>query len=277
VAHQAYLGFFTFSFAAAGVEKYQTISLMTEGGVATIRLSRPDALNALNSAMVLELVGALNELEADESVRCVVLTGSDKVFCAGADVKEMAKLSADEISRADHLRAVWERAAKFQKPLIAALSGYALGGGLELAMCCDIIVASEGTKLGQPEINIGIIPGGGGTQRLVRAVGKYKASEMILTGEMITASDAHTHGLVNRVVPSGKYLEEAMKLASDIASKAPLAVRAAKQAMAAAQEGSLSSGLEVERRLFYELFGTEDKKEGMSAFLGKRKPTYVGR
>jgi len=225
--------------AAAGVEKYQTISLGIAGAVATIRLNRPDALNALNSTMLHELVGALDALEADDSVRCVVLTGGDKVFCAGADVKEMAKLSAAEISRADHLRPVWERAWKFRKPLVAALSGYALGGGLELAMCCDIIIASEGTKLGQPEVNIGIIPGGGGTQRLARAVGKYKAMEMILTAGMMSAEEAKAHGLVNRVVPAGKCLEEATKLASDIASKAPLAVRSAKRAIASAQEGSL--------------------------------------
>ncbi len=259
------------------MQNYQTISLAIDGGVGTVRLNRPDALNALNSTMVRELVGALDALEADESVRCVVLTGSDKVFCAGADVKEMAKLSAAEISSADHLRAVWERAGKFRKPLIAALSGYALGGGLELAMCCDIIVASEGTKLGQPEINIGIIPGGGGTQRLARAVGKYKAMELILTGGMISADEAKALGLVNRVVPPGKHLEEATKLASDIASKAPLAVRSAKQAIAAAQESSLSNGIELERRLFYDLFDTEDKKEGMNAFLEKRKPSFVGR
>jgi enoyl-CoA hydratase len=227
--------------------------------------------------MVQELVTVLDALEADDSVRCVVLAGSDRVFCAGADVKEMAKLSAAEISNADHLRPVWERASKFRKPLIAALSGYALGGGLELAMCCDIIIASEGTKLGQPEINIGIIPGGGGTQRLTRAVGKYKAMEMILTGVMISAEEATAHGLVNRVVPAGKYLEEATKLAAEIASKAPLAVRLAKQAIAATQEKSLSEGLGVERRLFYELFGSEDKKEGMSAFLEKRKPNFTGK
>ena len=258
------------------MESYQTISLVVEGAVGTVRLSRPDALNALNSTMVRELVRALDALEADDSVRCVILTGSDKVFCAGADVKEMATLSAAEISGGDHLRAVWERAWKFRKPLIAALSGYALGGGLELAMCCDIIVASEGTKLGQPEINIGIIPGGGGTQRLPRAVGKYKAMEMILTGGMISAEEAKAHGLVSKVVPQGKYLEEAAKLASDIASKAPLAVRAAKEAIAASQERGLSSGLELERTLFYELFGSNDKKEGMSAFLEKRKPNFVG-
>jgi enoyl-CoA hydratase/carnithine racemase len=260
------------------VEKnYQTVSLAVEGPIATVKLNRPDALNALNSTMARELVGALDALEADDSVRCVVLTGSDKVFCAGADVKEMAKLSAAEISSADPLRAVWERAWKFRKPIIAALSGYALGGGLELAMCCDIIVASEGTKLGQPEINIGIIPGGGGTQRLARAVGKYKAMEMILTGGMISADEAKVHGLVNRVVPAGKQLEEATKLASEVASKAPLAVRSAKEAIAASQEKGLSLGLELERTLFYELFGSEDRKEGMSAFLEKRKPNFVGK
>jgi enoyl-CoA hydratase/carnithine racemase len=260
------------------VEKnyYQTVSLTVEGPIATVRLNRPDALNALNSTMARELVGALDALEADDSVRCVVLTGSDKVFCAGADVKEMAKLSAAEVSSADPLRAVWERAWKFRKPIIAALSGYALGGGLELAMCCDIIVASEGTKLGQPEINIGIIPGGGGTQRLARAVGKHKAMEMILTGGMISADEAKAHGLVNKVVPAGKQLEEATKLASEIASKAPLAVRSAKEAIAASQEKGLSLGLELERTLFYELFGSEDKKEGMSAFLEKRRPNFVG-
>ena len=256
---------------------YQTISLSTDGRVATISLSRPEALNALNSTMVRELVAAFDALEPDDSVHCVVLTGSDKAFCAGADLKEMASLSSAEISRHDHLRPVWERASRFKKPIIAALSGYALGGGLELAMCCDIIVASEGTKLGQPEINIGIIPGGGGTQRLTRAVGKYKAMEMILTGGMISAEDAKAHGLVNRVVPAGKHLEEAAKLAAEVASKAPLAVRSAKQAVAASQESGLSDSIGVERRLFYELFNTQDKKEGISAFLEKRKPTFVGK
>jgi len=259
------------------MENYQTISLVVDKPIATVKINRPDALNALNSVVVRELVGALDALDADDSVRCVVLTGSDKAFCAGADVKEMANLSAAEIQSADHLRRVWERAADFRKPIIAALSGYALGGGLELAMCCDIIIASEGTKLGQPEINIGIIPGGGGTQRLARAVGKYKAMEMILTGAMITAEEAKALGLVNRVVPPGKYLEEATKLALEIASKGPIAVRSAKKAIAASQEMGISSGLELERTLFYDLFGTQDKKEGMSAFLEKRKPNFLGK
>lgn len=259
------------------MENYQTISLQVEGPVATVKINRPEALNALNSVLVRELVDALDALEADDSVRCVVLTGSDKAFCAGADIKEMAELSAADIGSADHLKPVWDRAASFGKPLIAALSGYTLGGGLELAMCCDIIIASEGTKLGQPEINIGIIPGGGGTQRLPRAVGKYKAMEMILTGATISAEEAKALGLVNRVVPAGKYLEEATKLASEIASKAPIAVRSAKEAIAASQEMGLSSGLELGRTLFYDLFDTEDKKEGMSAFLEKRKSNFTGK
>jgi enoyl-CoA hydratase len=259
------------------MENYQTVSVALEKPVATVRINRPDALNALNSVVVRELVAALDSLERNDSVRCVVLTGSDKAFCAGADIKEMAKLSAADIEASDHLKPVWDRAASFEKPLIAALSGYALGGGLELAMCCDIIIASEGTKLGQPEINIGIIPGGGGTQRLPRAVGKYKAMEMILTGGTISAEEAKALGLVNRVVPPGKYLEEATKLALEIAAKAPIAVRSAKEAIAASQELGLSSGLELGRALFYDLFGTEDKKEGMNAFLEKRKPNFVGK
>lgn len=259
------------------MENYQTVSLKVEGPVATVRLNRPDALNALNSVLVRELVAVLDALEKDDSVRCVVLTGSDRAFCAGADVKEMASMTASETQKFEHLRPVWRRAWKFRKPLIAALSGYALGGGLELAMCCDIIIASEGTKLGQPEINIGIIPGGGATQRLARTVGRYKAAEMILTGGMISAEEARESGLVNRVVPPGKYLEEATKLATEIASKAPLAVRSAKEAIAASQERGLTDGLEVESDLFVKLFGTEDKREGMSAFLDKRKPEFTGK
>ncbi len=259
------------------METYKTILVTVEGNLATVKLNRPEALNALNAAMVRELVSAFDSLEADDSVRCVVLTGSDRAFCAGADVKEFADLSKAEISASDHLHAVWERAWKFKKPLIAALSGYALGGGLELAMCSDILVASEGTKLGQPEVNIGIIPGGGATQRLARAVGKYKAMEMILTGGTISAEEAKAHGLVNRVVPPGKHVEEASKLAAEIASKPPLAVRSAKEAIGAAQELGLAEGLEVERSLFHDLFDTDDKKEGIGAFLEKRKPNFAGK
>jgi enoyl-CoA hydratase len=258
------------------VDNLQTLLLEISGPVATIKLNRPEALNALNSVVVREMVSLLSKLEGDDSVRCVVLTGSDKAFCAGADVREMAELSREEMANSDHLAALWERAASFEKPMIAALSGYALGGGLELAMCCDIIVASEGTKLGQPEINVGIIPGGGGTQRLPRAVGKYKAMEMILTGGSITAEEARAIGLVNRIVPAGEYLEEATKLAVEISSKPPLAVRAAKKAVMASQDLGLSQGLEAGLDLFHDLFATEDQKEGMSAFLEKRKPIFKG-
>ncbi len=257
--------------------EYQTISVAVEKSVATVRLNRPEALNALNAKMVRELVVALDTLDADESIRCVVLTGSDRAFCAGADVKEMVNLSAAEMSAGDHLRPVWERVWKLQKPIIAALSGYALGGGLELAMCCDMIVASAGTKLGQPEINIGVIPGGGGTQRLARAVGKYKAMEMILTGTMISAEEAKQHGLVNKVVSREKYLEEAKAVAMEIASKAPLATRLAKQAINKAFELGVTEGVEFERQLFYLLFSTEDKNEGMRAFMEKRKPDFTGK
>jgi len=259
------------------METYQTVVISRENQVATVKLNRPEAMNALNSTLVSELVSAFDSLEADDSVLCVILTGSDRAFCAGADVKEMATLSPEQIKQGNHLLPVWRRAGTFKKPLIAALSGYALGGGLELAMCCDIIESSEGTKMGQPEINIGIIPGGGATQRLARAVGKYKAMEMILTGGMITAEEAKPLGLVNRVVPPGKYLEEAGKIAAEIASKAPLAARLAKEAVATSQEAGLSEGLEIEAQLFFKLFGTEDKKEGMSAFLDKRKPSFRGK
>ncbi len=259
------------------VEEYQSISLSVEKPIAIIRLNRPEARNALNGKMAKEIVAALTKLESDDSVNCVILTGDDRAFCAGADVKEMAQMSFADVVSAEYLKHVFEKAGNYRKPLIAALSGYALGGGLELAMCCDIIVASEGTKLGQPEINIGIIPGGGGTQRLSRALGKYKAMEMILTGGTISADEAKAHGLVNRVVAAGKHLEEARLLASEIASKAPVAARSAKQAVATTQESGLPDGLEIERRLFYELFSTEDKNEGMRAFLEKRKPNFVGR
>jgi len=258
-------------------EGYQTIAVETDGPLAVIRLNRPEAMNALNAQMVKELVSALDRAEIDASVRCVVLTGSDRAFCAGADVKEMVNKTSAEMVKSDHLSAAWARVASFPKPVIAAMSGYALGGGLELAMCCDILIASEGAKFGQPEINIGIIPGGGATQRLSRAVGKSKAMEMILTGGMISAEDAKAAGLVTRVVPPGGYLEEAKKLGLEIASKAPLAVRNAKRAVNASQETGLADGLEVEAKLFHELFDTADKKEGMSAFLEKRKPNFTGK
>jgi enoyl-CoA hydratase len=255
---------------------YQTILVAKDGPVTVVTLNRPDALNALNQQMASELVGVLSVLATTESVRCVILTGSDKAFCAGADIKEMSGLSATDMMREEHFRALWDKAGKFPKPMIAALSGYALGGGLELAMCCDIIVASQGTKLGQPEINIGIIPGGGGTQRLTRAVGKYRAMEMVLTGASMTAEQAEAAGLVNKVVPVGRQLEEAKKMGNIIASKGPLVLKLAKMAIRRAQETGLSDGLEYERQLFYALFATKDKEEGMKAFLEKRKPEFKG-
>jgi enoyl-CoA hydratase/carnithine racemase len=259
------------------VEAYESVSLVLEKPLAILRLNRPEALNALNGKMANELVDALTRLEADDSVRCVILTGSDRAFCAGADVKEMAQMSLDEVVKVEHLKNVFAKAGSFRKPLIGALSGYALGGGLELAMCCDILVASEGTKLGQPEINIGIIPGGGATQRLTRALGKYKAMEMILTGSTISAEEANASGLVNRVVPAGQYLEEAKKLAFEIALKGPLAAQLAKKAVNESQEIGLSQGLEFERLLFQTLFATSDKDEGMKAFLEKRRPNFSGK
>jgi enoyl-CoA hydratase/carnithine racemase len=267
--------FFTFSGAPNHVD-YQTILVAKDGPVTVVTLNRPDALNALNRQMASELVGVLSVLATAESVRCVILTGSDKAFCAGADIKEMSGLSTEDMIREEHFRALWDKAGTFPKPMIAALSGYALGGGLELAMCCDIIVASQGTKLGQPEINIGIIPGGGGTQRLTRAVGKYRAMEMILTGTSVTAEQAEAAGLVNRVVPLGKQLDEAKKMGHIIASKGPLALKLAKMAIRRAQETGLSDGLEYERQLFYALFATKDKEEGMKAFLEKRRPEFKG-
>jgi enoyl-CoA hydratase len=256
--------------------EYQTISLTREGPVAVVTLNRPEALNAMNSAMAGDLARALESLAQDDSVRCLVITGSGKGFCAGADIREMATLSPAEVARADNFLSIWDKVGKYPKPIVAALSGFALGGGLELAMCCDVIVAAAGTKIGQPEINIGIIPGGGGTQRLTRAVGKYKAMEMILTGATITAEEAASAGLVSRVVPAGQHLQEALRVAQAVASKAPTAVRLAKQAVISAEDAPLSEGLRHERRLFLLLFSTKDKEEGMKAFLEKRPPVFTG-
>jgi enoyl-CoA hydratase len=256
--------------------EYQTIVLSREGPVAVIALNRPEALNAMNSVMARDLTEALESLSKDDTVRCLVITGNGKGFCAGADIREMSRISATEVARAGSLLSIWEIVGRYPKPIVAALGGFALGGGLELAMCCDIIIAAQGTKLGQPEINIGVIPGGGGTQRLTRAVGRYKAMEMILTGSTITAEEAEAAGLVSRVVPADQHLQEAMKVAQTIASKAPLAVRLAKQAASAAEEGTLSDGLRLERQLFLLLFSTKDKDEGMKAFLEKRPPVFTG-
>ncbi len=240
-------------------------------------MNRPEALNALNAKMVNELIQALGEFEKDESVRCVVLAGSERAFSAGADIKEMADMTAVQMAMTGHFFPLWDKVGRYPKPIVGALSGFVLGGGLELAMSCDVLVASETTQLGQPEIDIGVMPGGGGTQRLTRAVGKYKAMEMVLTGKRIGAEEAKTMGLVSRVVPREAYLTEAKKVASEIASKSPVAIRLAKMAVNKAFEMGLSEGIDFERELFYLLFSSEDKKEGMKAFTEKRKPDFKGK
>ncbi len=255
---------------------YEHILAAVDGPVATVTLNRPKALNALNMTLMSELVDALTSLDADESVRCLVVTGNERAFAAGADIKEMAgATSVDMLTRNNLAR--WDAIRKLAKPIIAAVSGWALGGGCELAMACDMIVASETARFGQPEINIGVIPGAGGTQRLTRALGKTRAMELVLTGGTIDAHEAYARGLVNRVVPPELYLEEAQKLARQIAAQPPVAVRLAKDAVLKAQDLSIEEGLDYERRLFYLLFSTEDQKEGMAAFIEKRKAEWKGR
>jgi enoyl-CoA hydratase len=255
---------------------YQHILVSREDRVGIVQLNRPQVLNALSTAVIDELVAAMQIFDADPTIGCMVLTGNDRAFAAGADIKEMAEASAVEMLTRDNL-ARWERIRQIKKPIIAAVSGYALGGGNELAMACDMIIASETAQFGQPEINIGVMPGAGGTQRLTRALGKAKAMELILTGRMLGAYEAERLGLVTRVVPVEAYLTEAKRLAADIASKAPVAVRLAKATVNKAFELSLREGLEYERATFYTLFATEDQKEGMRAFVEKRKAEYQGR
>ena len=253
-----------------------TLILTKESGYALIQCNRPDVLNAMNMKLMEELVSTLEELDKDNDVRCIVLTGSDKAFAAGADIKEMAEASAMEMVQRDQF-ARWDRIRKIKKPIIAAVSGFALGGGCELAMTCDIIIASESAKFGQPEINLGVIPGAGGTQRLTRAVGKAKAMEMVLTGSMLTAEEAKQWGLVVKVVPNEYLVEEAKTMAKLIASKPPMAVRLGKEAILKAFDTTMEGGLEFERKNFYMLFASEDQKEGMKAFVEKRKPAWKGK
>ncbi len=255
---------------------YQNILVSKEGNVAIVQLNRPKVLNALNSELMVELVNALEELDKDHGVHAIILTGGENVFAAGADLHEMAEASPVDLVLGRRFE-LWDRLRKVAKPIIAAVSGYCLGGGNELAMNCDIIIASETASFGQPEVNVGIMPGAGGTQRLTRAVGKYKAMEMILTGKSISAEEACRAGLVNRVVPVESLMVEAKKVADEIASKPTISVRAAKEAMLRAQDTTLEVGLEFERRAFYMLFATEDGREGMRAFLEKRKPLFKGR
>ena len=255
---------------------YSLIKVSHDGPVTIIQLDRPDVLNALNLQLMDELIGALDTLESDDSVRCVVLAGNERAFAAGADIKEMAGATTVDMMTRDQF-AKWDRIRRFKKPIVAAVSGYALGGGNELAMLCDMIVASETAQFGQPEINIGVMPGAGGTQRLTRAVGKAIAMDMVLTGRMLTAREAFQFGLVNRVVPVEAYLKEAVKLARTIAEKGPIAVQMAKEAVLKAFDTPMQEGLLHERKNFYMLFSTDDQKEGMAAFVEKRKPEFKGK
>lgn len=254
---------------------YEMILVETRGRVGLITLNRPQAMNALNNQLMNEVMDALEAFDKDDAVGAMVIAGSEKAFAAGADIKEMSGRSAREMQEADHV-AVFGRIRSVEKPVIAAVSGWALGGGCEIALSCDMIVASESAKFGQPEINIGVIPGAGGTQRLTHAVGKALAMEMVLNNRTLSAQEALHHGLVNRVVPVDAYLDEALKLADEIASRAPLAVRAAKKMINASYESSLTDGLAAEKQAFYDLFNTADQKEGMQAFVEKRKPNWTG-
>lgn len=259
-----------------GAGSYELIKVSAEGYVAIITLNRPEVLNALNLQLMDEVIATLDALEADNSVRCVVITGNERAFAAGADIKEMAGAGAIEMLARDQF-ARWDRIRRFKKPLIAAVSGFALGGGNELAMLCDMIVASETAQFGQPEINIGVMPGAGGTQRLTRAVGKAIAMEVVLAGRTLTAREALQHGLVNKVVPVEVYLQEALRLARTVAEKGPVAAQLAKESVLKAFDTPLQEGLLHERKNFYMLFATEDQKEGMNAFIEKRKPEFKGK
>jgi len=256
---------------------YENITVETRRHVGLITLNRPKALNALCSALIRELGQALDAFEADDEIGAIVLTGSEKAFAAGADIKEMASKTFIDAYLADFITNGWERITTCRKPVVAAVAGFALGGGCEVAMMCDFILAADNAKFGQPEITIGTIPGAGGTQRLVRAVGKAKAMEMVLTGRMIDAVEAERAGLVSRVVPLAELIDEAVKVADKIASLSRPVVLLAKEAVNAAFETPLSQGIRFERRLFHATFATEDQKEGMAAFVEKRSPAFRNR
>ncbi len=255
---------------------YETILVEKRGAVGLVTLNRPKALNALSQQLVAELDGALVMLDADPTVAAIVVTGSEKAFAAGADIREMLEKDFAGAYASDFMSS-WSRIAHHRKPIIAAVAGYALGGGCELAMMCDIILAADNAKFGQPETNLGTIPGAGGTQRLTRAVGKSKAMEMILTGRMMDAEEAERSGLATRIVPIGELIEEAVKLGEAIASKSKPIIQMAKEAVNVAFETSLAEGIRFERRAFYATFATEDRREGMAAFVDKRSPTFSDR
>ena len=257
---------------------YENIEVRIEGEkVGVITLNRPKALNALNGPLMDELGAALKAFDAQESIGCIIVTGSEKAFAAGADISAMAAKSFNEVYKDDFITRNWEIIRSVRKPVIAAVSGFALGGGCELAMMCDFIVAAENAKFGQPEIKLGIIPGAGGTQRLPRAIGKSKAMDLVLTGRMMDAAEAERAGLVSRVVPTDKLMEETLGVALQICSMGQLAVMAGKESVNRAFESGLSDGVMFERRLFHALFATEDQKEGMDAFLNKRPAQFKHR
>ncbi|MBS0296500.1 MAG: enoyl-CoA hydratase [Proteobacteria bacterium] len=255
-------------------KSYETLIVEREDGYAVVRLNRPEALNAFNNTLMDELTEVIETLDEDDDVRCIVVTGSEKAFAAGADIKEMAPLDYAKAYRQDFITRNWEAVTRARTPVIAAVAGYALGGGCELAMMCDFIIAAENAKFGQPEINLGVSPGAGGTQRLPRAIGKSKAMDMILTARMMDAAEAERSGLVSRVVPLDKLMEEAKGAAAKIAALPAHAVRLTKEMVNAAYETPLAQGVMLERRLFHSLYGTEGQKEGMAAFIEKRKPEF---
>ena len=255
---------------------YEFVLTEVRGPIGIVTINRPQVRNALNHQTIAELVDALDAFDMDDQVRCMILTGDDRAFAAGADISQMVEAGAVDVLDDDNF-ARWARFRAIHKPVIAAVSGYALGGGCELALMCDLVVASETAQFGQPEVKIGIIPGAGGTQRWARSAGKVRAMEAVITGEPVGAVDAERIGLVNRVVPAGAHLDEALRLANLIAARPPLAVRLGKEAVNQAMEVPLSAGLEFERKLFYLLFASDDKREGMRAFLEKRAGRFTGR
>lgn len=256
---------------------YEMILMDKKGAVGLITLNRPEALNALNGQLMDEITRALRDLEADDNIGAIVITGNEKAFAAGADIKEMESKSYMDVFAEDFITANWEEASRCRKPVIAAVAGYALGGGCELAMMCDFIICAENAKFGQPEINLGVTPGAGGTQRLPRLVGKSKAMDMILTGRMMDAEEAERSGLASRIVPTDDLVEEALKIAGKIADLSMPSVMMAKEMVNRSLETTLAEGVRFERRLFHSLFATEDQKEGMSAFVDKRKPRFKNR
>ena len=255
---------------------YEFVLTESNEAVGIVRINRPKVRNALNPQTIGELVDALEAFDRDDAIRCMILTGDERAFAAGADITQMVEASAVDVLHDDNFGR-WMRFRAIRKPVIAAVSGYALGGGCELALMCDLVVASETAQFGQPEVKIGIIPGAGGTQRWARSAGKVRAMEAVLTGEPVSATEAQRLGLVNRVVPAGAHLDEALRLANLIAQRPPLAVRLGKEAVNHAMEVALTAGLEFERKLFYLLFDSDDKREGMRAFLEKRPGRFTGR